>query len=60
MERGLEELKDLLSDKTETEINSQWIESGEARKILGISQKTWQTYRDKRLIPSVSLGARST
>ena len=56
MERGLEELKDLLSDKTETEINSQWIESGEARKILGISQKTWQTYRDKRLIPFSQFG----
>jgi len=37
-------------------MNSQWIESGEARKILGISQKTWQTYRDKRLIPFSQFG----
>jgi len=51
MAEGLEEVKNLLSEKTEEEMNSQWIESGDARKMLGISQKTWQTYRDKRIIP---------
>lgn len=53
---GLEEVKSLLEEKAEAEMNSQWIESGEARKILGISQKTWQTYRDKRLIPFSQFG----
>ena len=53
---GLEEVKSLLEEKAEAEINSQWVESGEARKILGISQKTWQTYRDKRLIPFSQFG----
>lgn len=53
---GLEEVKNLLSEKTEEEMKSQWVESGEARKILGISQKTWQTYRDKRLIPFSQFG----
>ncbi len=28
-----------------------WFESEAARKLLGISPKTWQNYRDQRLIP---------
>ncbi len=28
-----------------------WFESDEVREILGISPKTWQNYRDQRLIP---------
>ena len=27
-------------------------------KLLGISQKTWQTYRDKRLIPFSQIGSK--
>ena len=30
--------------------------SSEVRKILGISQKTWQTYRDERRIPFFYFG----
>ena len=30
--------------------------SSEVRKILGISQKTWQTYRDERRIPFCQFG----
>lgn len=56
MEQGLEELKDLLEEKTEAEQNSQWLESAEARKMLGVSQKTWQTYRDKRIISFSQFG----
>ena len=56
LEEGLEEVKNLLSEKTEEELNSKWVESGEARKMLGISQKTWQTYRDKRIIPVSQFG----
>jgi len=51
MEADINELKDLLRTKNEEEINSQWVESVKVPKILGISRKTWQTYRDKRLIP---------
>ena len=47
----LKEVKDTLQTKSAEEMNSQWLESGEARKMLGVSQKTWQDYRDKRLIP---------
>lgn len=52
----LQEVKDTLQTKSESEINSQWIESTEARKMLGVSAKTWQDYRDKRAIPFSQFG----
>ena len=52
----LKEVKDTLQTKNESEINSQWIESAEARKMLGVSAKTWQDYRDKRVIPFSQFG----
>ena len=58
VEQKLETLEKILRDKNEKEINSQWIESVKIPKILGISQKTWQTYRDKRLIPFSQIGAK--
>ena len=36
--------------------NCEWIESEAARKLLGISPKTWQNYRDQRLIPFSQIG----
>lgn len=47
----LKEIKEILVSKERQEKNEQWIESSEARKMLGVSQKTWQTFRDKRVIP---------
>lgn len=58
MEEKLESLENILRDKNEQEINSQWIESVKIPKILGISLKTWQTYRDKRLIPFSQIGSK--
>ena len=52
----LQEVKDTLQAKSETEINAMWLESTEARKILGVSAKTWQDYRDKRVIPFSQYG----
>ena len=52
----LNEVKDTLLSKSETEINAMWIESNEARKMLGVSAKTWQDYRDKRVIPFSQYG----
>lgn len=52
----LKSVKSLLEEKTEEEINSQWVESTVARKLLGVSQKTWQTYRDERRIPFSQFG----
>ena len=52
----LDSVKSILEGKSKEEINSQWIESADARRILGISQKTWQTYRDERRIPFSQFG----
>ena len=52
----LHEIKNLFQKKSEEEVNNQWIESVEARKILGVSAKTWQTYRDERRIPFSQFG----
>lgn len=56
IEEKIETLESILLDKSDKEIKSQWIESVKIPKLLGISQKTWQTYRDKRLIPFSQIG----
>jgi len=50
------EVKSLLQKKSEEEVNNQWVESTQVRKILGISAKTWQTYRDEKRIPFSQFG----
>lgn len=52
----LQELKAILISQKEDRIQNQWIESTEARKILKVSAKTWQTYRDERRIPFSQFG----
>ena len=56
MKSDLQELKELVRVKSSEELNAQWIESTEARKLLGVSQKTWQHYRDTRIIPFTQVG----
>jgi len=56
LQSSLDEVKTLLKEKNESEINSQWVESGEARKMLGVSQRTWQSYRDERILPFAQFG----
>ena len=34
----------------------EWLTSEEARKILGVSPKTWQNYRDRGIIPFSQTG----
>ena len=58
MEADITELKELMRTKNENEINSLWIESTKIPEILGISRKTWQTYRDRRLIPFSQIGSK--
>ena len=36
--------------------DDEWLTSEEARKILGVSPKTWQNYRDRGIIPSSQTG----
>lgn len=58
MEAEMKEMKALLVAKNEEEFNSQWIESLKIPKLLEISRKTWQTYRDKRIIPFSQIGSK--
>lgn len=53
---SLNEIKELIKGKAKEEVEAQWIESEEARKMLGVSSKTWQTYRDSRVIPFSQFG----
>ena len=52
----LEQIIDLITRRNADDSSSEWIESDEARKLLGISPKTWQNYRDQRLIPFSQIG----
>lgn len=54
--QGIEEVKVMIVRKGQEEDNSQWVTSAEAQKMLGVSQKTWQTYRDRRVIPFAQRG----
>lgn len=58
MVEKLEQLEVILQKKSQEEINSQWIESVRIPKLLGISAKTWQSYRDKRIIPFSQIGSK--
>lgn len=52
----LGQIVDLITRRNADASKSEWIESDEARKLLGVSPKTWQTYRDQRLIPFSQIG----
>lgn len=52
----LEQIIDLITRRNADDSSSEWIESEVARKLLGISPKTWQNYRDQRLIPFSQIG----
>lgn len=52
----LEQIIDLITRRNADDSISEWIESEDARKILGVSPKTWQNYRDKRIIPFSQIG----
>ena len=52
----LEQIIDIITRRNADDSSSEWIESEGARKLLGISPKTWQNYRDQRLIPFSQIG----
>jgi excisionase family DNA binding protein len=54
MSNKLERLNAIILKNTEEE--EEWLSGSEARKMLGISQKTWQTYRDRKYIPFSQYG----
>ena len=56
MRDELKELKASIAKMQEDSYLSKWIESESARKMLGVSTKTWQNYRDRRVIPFSQFG----
>lgn len=55
--RDMQETLSYLVERTKTkDYTNDWVESQEARKLLGISARTWQMYRDKRVIPFSQFG----
>jgi len=54
----LNEIKEAIQTKKEDDISSSFIESKKIPNLLGISLKTWQTYRDKGQIPFIQFGSK--
>jgi excisionase family DNA binding protein len=54
----LNEIKEAIQTKKEDDLSSSFIESKKIPKLLGISLKTWQTYRDRGQIPFIQFGSK--
>ena len=49
-------IMDKLSSKNEESFSDQFICSTKVPKLLSISSRTWQNYRDKKKIPFIQIG----
>ncbi len=56
IEENLKQIREEIGKTRVQNIEDIWLSSKQVQKILGISQKTWQTYRDKRLIKFSQVG----
>ena len=56
LRENLKEIKSLVTNRNVEDLNAEWMESTEARKRLGVSKSTWQTYRDQRRISFCQFG----
>lgn len=54
--RDIAEIKQQLQAPKIGEESNDWLNSEEVKRMLGISSKTWQTYRDERRIPFSQFG----
>ena len=54
----ISEFKQLMQEQAKDKFKDTWIRSNEVPGLLGISTKTWQTWRDKRVIPFAQFGAK--
>ena len=52
----LDRLAEMIENRNATDRGAEWLESEAARKLLGVSPKTWQNYRDQRVIPFSQIG----
>ena len=55
---SINELKDIVRAKNEQDISETYIESKNVPKLLGICNKTWQTYRDKGKFSYIQIGSK--
>lgn len=55
----LDRLAEMIENRNATDLNTEWLESEAARKLLGVSSKTWQNYRDSASSPSPRSAAKS-
>lgn len=56
LRKDIAEIKRQLMEPNTLENKGEWLTSVEVREKLGVSAKTWQTYRDERRIPFSQLG----
>ena len=56
MHDKLDRLAEMIETRNVSDRNAEWLESEAARKLLGVSPKTWQNYRDQRVIPFSQIG----
>ena len=56
IQENLKEIREELNKTKLQNIEDTWLSSKQVQKILGVSQKTWQTYRDKKLIKFTQIG----
>lgn len=54
----LQFIREELSKKTESDFAGTLIESKKVPKLLNVSSRTWQTYRDSGEIPFIQLGGK--
>lgn len=50
-QRQTRPLTEMIEHHNATDRNAKWLESEAARKLLGVSSKTWHNNRDQRVIP---------
>lgn len=53
---GLNGMPEMNEVKENISQNWNWVESEQARKMFGVCAKTWQTWRDRRVIPFSQFG----
>lgn len=51
-----EETNQMIRLLVEGQQSNYWLTSEEARKLLGVSNKTWQEYRNRRYFPFAQIG----
>ena len=58
IKNDLQEIKESFGKRKEEDFADSFIDSKKIPKLLNISLKTWQNYRDKRKIPFIQFGSK--